>query len=101
LGHLVAGVRAIAISEGGEAIAPSYENVSLGRYPLARVGYIVLSREPGQPIAPALREFVRFILSKEGQQIVLDQGIMLPLRTQQVEAARQQLSESGDSRGCD
>jgi phosphate transport system substrate-binding protein len=101
LGHLVPGVRAIAISEGGGAIAPTYEDVSLGRYPLARVGYIALSRKPGQPIAPALQEFVRFILSKEGQQIVLDQGIMLPLRTQQVEAARRQLSESGDSRGCD
>jgi len=101
LGHLVAGVRAIAVSEGGAAIAPTYEDVSLGRYPLARVGYIVLSRKPGNPISPALREFVRFILSKEGQQIVLDQGIMLPLRARQIEVARRQLSESGDSRGCD
>ena len=101
LGHLVPGVKAIAISEGGRAIEPSYENVSFGRYPLARVGYIALSRKPGQPIAPALREFVRFILSKEGQEIVLDQGIMLPLRAPQADLARRQLSASGDSRGCD
>jgi len=101
LGHLTAGVKAIAVSEGGKAVAPTDENVSLGRYPLARVGYILLSRKPGQPIAPALREFVRFMLSREGQQIVLNQGIMLPLRAQQVEMARRQLSESGDSGGCE
>jgi len=101
LGHLVPGVKAIAISDGGEAIAPTYEEVSRGRYPLARVGYILLSRKPERPMAPALREFVRFILSKEGQQIVLEQGVMLPLRSPQVEAARRQLSASGDSRGCD
>ncbi|MGM3411580.1 PstS family phosphate ABC transporter substrate-binding protein [Ralstonia holmesii] len=101
LGHLAAGVKAIAIAEGGEAIAPSDENVSLGRYPLARVGTILLSRKPGQPIAPALREFVRFMLSREGQQIVLDQGIMLPLRARQVDMTRRQLSASGDARGCE
>lgn len=103
MGHLVPGVRAIAISEGKGTtpIEPSYEEVALARYPLSRVGYVVLSRKQRRPIAPALREFVRFILSKEGQQIALDQGIMLPLRAHQVDSARRELSDSGDSRGCD
>ena len=43
---------------------------------------------PGQPLPPALEEFIRFILSKEGQQVVRDQTIHLPLRGEQAENSR-------------
>lgn len=50
LGHLVAGVKAIAISDWGTPIAPTYEDVSLGRYPFSRIGYLLLSRTKGPPV---------------------------------------------------
>ncbi|MFC5520638.1 PstS family phosphate ABC transporter substrate-binding protein [Polaromonas jejuensis] len=102
MGHLVAGIKTVPLAQeaGGPPVDASYENVALARYPLSRVAHIVLARVAGRPLEPALREFVRFILSREGQQIVLDQGVMLPLRAVQVEAARRLLGANGDPGGC-
>ena len=41
--------------------------------------YIYLNRKPGTPVEPRLREFLRFILSREGQRIVADNASYLPL----------------------
>lgn len=78
---------AIAAEAGGEAILPGYEEVALARYPLSRLCFMNLNRSPGQPINPVLGEFLRFILSREGQRIVQDQGIFLPLRADQATAS--------------
>ena len=43
---------------------------------------------PGKPLNPALEEFLRFILSREGQQIVLDHAMYVPLRGFQVDSSR-------------
>ncbi len=68
--------------------APSYENVARATYPLARLTYVNLNRAPGKPLDPALAEFIRFICSGEGQQVILDQAIFLPLRAVQAENSR-------------
>jgi phosphate transport system substrate-binding protein len=62
---------------------PSYESVALASYPLSRLVYVNLNKSPNQPLNPALEEFLRFILSRDGQQLVRDQGILLPLRAAQ------------------
>ncbi|MFJ1252312.1 PstS family phosphate ABC transporter substrate-binding protein [Cupriavidus sp. CuC1] len=102
MGHLIAGIRTVALAEsaGAPAVDATYEDVALARYPLGRAAYIVLSSSPDRPVAPTLREFARFILSREGQQVVLDHGVMLPLRAAQVEAARRLLGGGGDRSGC-
>lgn len=84
------GVKLLALSAaaGDPAVAPTYANVALARYPLSRLCYINLNKRPGEPLNPVLSEFVRFILSREGQQVVLDQAIYLPLREAQVAASR-------------
>jgi phosphate transport system substrate-binding protein len=89
-----AGVRLLPLgeSENGPFQAPTYENVTLARYPLSRLIYFCTGQVPGKPLDPALEEFVRFILSKEGQQIVLNHGIYLPLRSEQVSDFRAILS---------
>ena len=103
MGHLAAGIRTVPLALDADKpfVDASYENVALARYPLSRVADIVLTRWPGRPLDPALREFVRFILSREGQQIALDQGVMLPLRATQADDARRLLAASGSPDGCD
>jgi phosphate transport system substrate-binding protein len=88
LGHLRPGIHPLAIAdETGEYIAPTFENVAGARYPLARTVDLVIATPPGQSLRPGLAEFVCFLLSRDGQSVVLEQGIFLPLRASQVRAA--------------
>jgi phosphate transport system substrate-binding protein len=48
-------------------------------YPLARVIPAVVDRTPGMPIDPKVKEFLRYLLSREGQQVVVRDGRYLPL----------------------
>ena len=86
LAFVDAPVKMLALGEGGRDVAPTYTNVALARYPLSRLVYANLDVAPGARMSPALQEFLRFIRSRQGQQIVLDQGIFLPLRAFQVQA---------------
>ncbi len=88
------GVKTLALtpSEGVLAVAPDYEGVARATYPLSRVCYINFNQPPGKPVNPALEEFVRFILSREGQQVVLRQAIYLPLREFQATTSRAALN---------
>ncbi len=90
LAYIDAPVKMIPVGEraSGPFVPPTYENVALAAYPLTRLVFFNLNRVPGKPLDPILAEFLRFVLSREGQQIVRDQGIYLPLRAQQAEAAR-------------
>lgn len=72
-------------------VAPTYEAVALADYPLSRLVYLNANRAPGQSLDPALREFLRFILSRDGQAIVRRQAIFLPLRAWQVKSSAELL----------
>jgi phosphate transport system substrate-binding protein len=76
IGYTTAGVRAVPLSgtEGGKCIEPSAENAYAGAYPLARFLYVYINRAPGQPLDPLIREFVKFVVSREGQEVVLKDG---------------------------
>ena len=60
------------------------EEVYGGKYPLARFLYVYVNRAPGKPLDPLTEQFLRFVLSREGQQIVLKDGY-LPLKAGVVE----------------
>jgi phosphate transport system substrate-binding protein len=81
----------LAAKAGDEAIAPTYENVALATYPLARLIYFNANKAPGKPLPPALDEFLRFVLSREGQQVALDHATYIPLRGWQAKASRELL----------
>ena len=85
MGHLVAGTKTVALAaEAGAAYyEASYENVARADFPLSRVFYLVVAKKPGQPLAPALAAFARFLLSRDGQRVLLDQGVFIPLRASQ------------------
>jgi phosphate transport system substrate-binding protein len=59
-----------------------------GTYPLARFLYIYVNKTPGAPMDKLTLEFLKFVLSKEGQEIVVkDRYFALP-----AELAKQALS---------
>lgn len=86
-------VKAIALipADGAAAVAPSKESFQERRYPLVRSVYIFLNRKPGTALDPKLREFLRFVLSREGQQIVERNGSYLPLPADMVLEQRRKL----------
>ena len=88
----VGGIKPIALAErdGGPYIVPSRESFQNRSYPLVRSIYIYLNRAPKQPVDPKLKEFLRFVLSREGQDIVSKDGSYLPLPARVV---REQLSK--------
>lgn len=76
IGYKTAGVKALPIAkkEGGKFIEPSNENALNGTYPLARVLYVYVNKAPNKPIDPVTGEFLRLVLSKQGQQSVVKDG---------------------------
>jgi len=86
IGYRTSGVHALPLSfkEGEPYKEAEMENVLNGSYPLARFLYIYINKKPGQPLDPLVREFVKFILSKEGQAVVVKDGFM-PLPASVVE----------------
>ncbi len=80
IGYKTSGVKAVALSEKkGEApFEASYENVLSGKYPLSRTLYLYVVKEPNKPLPAITQEFLKFVLSREGQEIVVKDGY-LPL----------------------
>lgn len=76
IGYATSGVKALALSDkkGAKAEAADYKNVLSGKYPLSRMLYIYVAKKPGQPLPKVVEEFLKFALSKEGQEIVVKDG---------------------------
>ena len=92
IGYKTSGVKALPLSKtnGEQAFEPNYENVLSGKYPLSRMLYINVVKEPNTPLSPLVKEFIKFVLSKEGQEIVVKDGY-LPLPNAVVEKQLQLL----------
>src|SRR5215469_1535615 len=84
LAFVDAPVRVLAVGQGANAIPPSYTEVALAQYPLSRLVYANVNLRLGKALPPAVQEFLRFILSRQGQEAVRKEGIFLPLRESQV-----------------
>ena len=80
IGYKTSGVRVVPLAkkEGSKVFDGSYKNVVSGDYPLSRFLYLYIVKAPGKPLDPLVREFLKFVLSKEGQEIVVKDGY-LPL----------------------
>ena len=76
IGYATAGVRAIPVAEktGGRCVEATADNAYAGTYPLARFLYVYVNKAPGKPIDPLTREFLRLVLSKQGQEVVVKDG---------------------------
>ena len=66
------GIRMVPLSakKGESPALASYAEVSEGRYPLSPLLHLYFNRAPGSAMDPVLADYVRFVLSAEGQAIV-------------------------------
>ncbi len=91
IGYRTSGVRALPIAPkvGAPAVEPNYANALSKKYPLSRYLYIYVVRDPRRPMDPLTREFLKFVLSREGQEIVVKDGFLpLPVSVVQEELAK-------------
>jgi len=81
IGYKTSGVRAVALAnkDGQPFVEATDENAVNGKYPLARVLYVYVNKAPNKPLAPMDLEFLKMVLSKQGQEVVVKDGyIPLP-----------------------
>jgi phosphate transport system substrate-binding protein len=65
--------------EGDAAVEATKENAITGQYPLARFLYVYVDKKPNESLLPVVQEFLKMVLSSEGQKIVEKDGyIALP-----------------------
>jgi phosphate transport system substrate-binding protein len=74
IGYKTSGVKALALADGQEMYEPSLENCLSGDYPLARFLYIYVNKKPGESLDKLIQEFIKFVLSKAGQETVVKDG---------------------------
>jgi ABC-type phosphate transport system substrate-binding protein len=79
------GLKALAVAPdaAGPAVAGSGATVSSGRYPLGRYMYIRLQRTRGAALPAPVKEFLRYVLSRQGQEPILYSGYF-PLTAREV-----------------
>lgn len=83
IGYVTSGVRALPLAEkeGGEFVEATPENAISGKYPLGRFLYVYVNKHPNEPLEPLVKEFLKLILSRQGQQVVVKDGY-IPLPAQ-------------------
>jgi len=78
IGYRTSGVKALPLApkEGNAPIAATADNVYNGTYPLARFLFVYINKDPDKAVDPLVRELVKFIFSKEGQEVVVKDGYL-------------------------
>ena len=82
---------AVQAREGGPYVKRSLESVHDRTYPLYNQQFFYFNRAPGQPLDPMVGEFIRFVLSQEGQDCIQREGRYLPLTAGMVQASLKKL----------
>ncbi|HHJ81112.1 MAG TPA: phosphate ABC transporter substrate-binding protein PstS family protein [Candidatus Tenderia electrophaga] len=83
IGYKTSGVKAVPLTKkpGKPFIEATAENAISGAYPLSRFLYVYVNKHPNKPLAPLEREFIKMVLSKTGQEVVIKDGyIPLPAK---------------------
>ena len=81
MGYTTSGIKMVALAKkaGQPFVEATPENAILGTYPLTRYLYVYVNKKPNQALAPLENEFIKMVLSKTGQQVVIKDGyIPLP-----------------------
>lgn len=88
IGYSTSGVKAVplAAKDGAPFVEANAENATSGAYPLSRFLYIYVNKKPNEPLAPLEKEFIKMVLSKSGQQVVVKDGY-IPMPAKAVEKA--------------
>lgn len=91
MGYQTSSVRAVPLSKkGGDYVSATPDNAVNGSYPLSRFLYVYVNKKPNKELAPIEREFLKMILSQQGQGIVAKDGY-IPLPAKVVKKTLQSL----------
>ena len=76
IGYITSGVRAVPLAEkeGTPFMEASQHNAMDGSYPIWRHLYLYINKAPNKPLDPLVKEFLKFVYSQEGQQVVVKDG---------------------------
>src|SRR6266542_451430 len=76
IGYATAGVKAVPLTEkdGGRCVEATADNAYSGAYPMARFLFVYINKAPGKALDPLTREFIKLIVSREGQEGVIKDG---------------------------
>jgi phosphate transport system substrate-binding protein len=76
IGYQTSGIRIVPLAKrkGDEYVAPDQKTALSGRYPLSRFLYVYVNKHPSRPLPPLEREFLRMVLSRTGQALVVKDG---------------------------
>jgi len=91
IGYTTSSVRAVPLSKkAGQAfVSANPENAISGSYPLSRFLYVYVNKAPGKPLPPLTGEFIKLVLSRDGQEVVVKDGyIPLPAKVAERELAK-------------
>ena len=91
IGYRTSGVKPLklAAKKGGQYFGTDPADVYAGNYPLSRYLYVYVNKAPNKPLDPLVREFLKFALSKEGQETVVKDGYLpIPAKVAQEETAK-------------
>lgn len=92
IGYKTAGVRTVPLAKdaSSEAYDATPENCYSGKYPLSRFLLIYVNKAPGKELPAVVKEFFKFVLAKEGQEVTVKDGF-IPLRKKDVDKYLEQL----------
>jgi phosphate transport system substrate-binding protein len=78
IGYRTSGVKALklAAKPGGQFYGVDPADVYSGNYPLSRYLYVYVNKAPNKPLDPLVREYMRYVLSREGQEVVVKDGYL-------------------------
>ncbi|SKA58366.1 PstS family phosphate ABC transporter substrate-binding protein [Enterovibrio nigricans] len=85
VGYRTAGARMLPLEVDGEYVHATVDSVISGVYPLSRYLYVYVNKVPNKPLAPMEAEFIKLILSRQGQALVSAEGFV-PLPASAIEA---------------
>ena len=91
IGYTTSSVRAVPLSReaGKEFVTANPENAIAGKYPLSRFLYVYVNKAPGKPLPPITAEFIKLVLAREGQEVVVKDGyIPLPAKVAERELSK-------------
>jgi len=76
MGYKTSSVRAVPLAkkEGQPYYEADNDNAISGKFPLSRFLYVYVNKKPNQPLQPLEREFIKMVMSKQGQEVVVKDG---------------------------
>ena len=83
----------LSSTQGGTCYAPTVESVYAHKYPFSRYVYIYVNKAPGKPLEPKVKEFLKLVLSQEGQQAVANERVFIPLQPEVVKEELKKLDQ--------